>query len=118
MAKVSLPKVESRTFAGWGFVLVAGLLLALYAIFDAGGVGTSSGAGTISDGSSGCQLRVSSEPLNVRAGPSQETELLRVLHRGDVVDGTTIETNFYRQLEDGSWAATEFLTPVPGTNCS
>ncbi len=58
------------------------------------------------------------DELNVRAAPAQDAELLRKLPRGEVVDGTRIEANFYRQLADGGWGATEFLTPVPGTNCS
>ena len=61
---------------------------------------------------------MTTDQINVRAGPSQDAELLRMLVRGDVVDGTRIVTNLYRQLEDGTWATTEFLTPLPGTNCA
>jgi hypothetical protein len=125
MAKVSMPKLESKIFSGWAFVLVAGLLLALYAIVDGGGLaeqGSSDPAGTgttvTTDGATGCRLEVTTDELNVRAAPAQDAELLRTLPRGELVDGTRIEANFYRRLADGGWGATEFLTPVPGTNCS
>ena len=127
MAKVPVPKLESKLFSGWAFVLVAGLLLALYAIIDGGGLsgqGTgSTGSGTstttvTTNGAAPCRLEVTTDDLNVRAAPAQDAELLRTLPRGDMVDGTRIEANFYRQLADGGWAATEFLTPVPGTNCT
>jgi len=126
MAKVSMPQLSSKWFSGWAFVLVAGLLLALYAIIDGGGLaeqGSSGTAGTgtttvTTDGTTGCRLEVTTDELNVRAAPAQDAELLRKLPRGELVDGTRIEANFYRQLADGGWGATEFLTPVPGTNCS
>ena len=123
MAKVSVPKLEGKFFSGWAFVLVTGLLLALYAIIDGGGLADSTSytpaapvAG--SDGSTGCQLEVTTDRINVRAGPSQDTEQLRVLTRGELVDGTRVVVNLYRQLEDGTWATSEFLAPVPGSNCT
>ena len=124
-----VPKVESKIFSGWVFVLVAGLLLALYAIIDGGGLsgqGTTGTGGTSTTGTSttvttdavACRLEVTTDEMNVRSAPAQDAALLRTLRRGEVVDGTRIEANFYRQLADGGWAATEFLTPVAGTNCS
>jgi hypothetical protein len=118
MAKVSMPKLESKLFHGWFFVLVAGLLLALVAIFDAGGLGQPTAPASTADGSTGCRLEVVTDQLNVRAGPGQDAELVGTLSRGDVVDGTPIVTNLYRRLEDGNWAVTEFLTPLPGSNCA
>jgi hypothetical protein len=116
MFKIGLPKVGPRRFRGWGFVLVAGVVLAVLAIIDGGGFDQTTAV--TSDGSTGCRLEVSIDQLNVRAGPAQDAELLRTLNRGDVVDGTRIQANLYRQLEDGSWAVTEFLTPLPGSNCT
>jgi hypothetical protein len=34
-----------------------------------------------------------------------------------VVDGTTTVTGGFRELEGDRWAADQFLTPMPGTNC-
>ena len=42
MAKVTMPKWESKTFQGWGFVLIAGLVLALYAMLDSNDTATTS----------------------------------------------------------------------------
>jgi hypothetical protein len=116
MFRIGLPKLGPKMFSGWLFVLVAGVVLAVLAIIDGGGF--SQTPAVTSDGSTGCRLEVSTDQLNVRAGPAQDAELLRTLSRGDFVDGTAIQTNLYRQLEDGSWAVTEFLTPVPGSNCT
>ena len=115
--KLAKPKLDKKFFQGWLFVILAGVVLAIIAIFNSGG----SLEGTVSstaDGSTGCRLEVTTDRLNVRASPSQDAPLVRTLARGDVVDGTRIQNNFYRQLEDGGWAAVEFLTPVPGSNCA
>jgi hypothetical protein len=114
VARITVPKLEASSFKGWTFVLIAGVVLALLAIIDRGGLN----AITVADGSTGCQLEVTTDRINVRAGPSQDTEQLRVLTRGEVVDGTRVVVNLYRQLEDGTWATGEFLTPVPGSNCT
>jgi hypothetical protein len=116
MVKVGLPKLGPKLFSGWLFVVVAGLLLALVAIIDGGGL--SQTPAVTADGSTGCRLEVTTDQLNVRAAPSQDAALLSTLARGDVVDGTRNQSNFYRQLEDGGWAVTEFLTPLPGSNCT
>jgi hypothetical protein len=132
MPKVGITKLTAKSFAGWSFVLFAGLLLALIAIIDGGGLnsGGLNGGGlsgsttptapaitTTAAGAGSCQLQVTIDGLKVRAGPSQDTELLRTLGRGEIVEGTRIQSNLYRQLADGSWASTEFLTPVAGSNC-
>jgi hypothetical protein len=54
----------------------------------------------------------------VRTGPSQEAALVETLARGARVDGTRVVTDGFRELEEGRWAADQFLTPLPGTNCA
>jgi hypothetical protein len=54
----------------------------------------------------------------VRAAPEQDSALLQTLVRGDRVDGTRIVTNGFRELEGNQWAADQFLTPLPDTNCA
>jgi hypothetical protein len=113
VARVSIPKLEASTFKGWAFVLVAGVVLALIAVLDRGGLNEV----TAADGSTGCQLEVVADELNVRNGPSQGAALIETLPRGSQVDATTVVTDGYRELEEGRWAADQFLTPLPGTNC-
>jgi hypothetical protein len=115
--KLAKPTLDKKFFEGWLFVILAGLVLAVIAIFNSGG-SLGQTVGSTADGSSGCRLEVTTDRLNVRASPSQDAPLVRTLSRGDVVDGTRIQNNFYRQLEDGGWAAVEFLTPLPGSNCT
>ena len=104
-----MPGVDTK---GWAFVVVLGALLAVVALLDRGGLEVSQ-----ADGSTGCQLEVTTDELNVRAGPSAESELFGTLPRGQVLDGTTTVTDGFRELEDGRWVADQFLTPVPGTDC-
>lgn len=115
MARFKIPKVEKRTFRGWAFVLVAGTVLAAIALLDRGGLSELSAQ---ADGSTGCQLEVSADELNIRSGPSQEASLVETLHRGDRIDGTRVVTDGFRELEGGRWAADQFLTPLPNTNCA
>jgi len=117
--KLGKPRLDKGFFGGWLFVILAGLVLAVIAIFNSGGsLGQTQTTVPTADGSSGCRLEVTTDRLNVRASPSQNAPLLGTLSRGDVVDGTPIQNNFYRQLEDGGWAAAAFLTPLPGSNCT
>jgi hypothetical protein len=114
VARITVPKLEASTFKGWTFVLVAGVALALLAIIDRGGLSEI----TAADGSTGCQLEVVTDQLNVRNGPSPGAVLVETLTRGMRVDGTRVVTDGFRQLEEGRWAADQFLTPLPGTNCA
>lgn len=114
MARITVPKLEASSFKGWTFVLIAGVVLALLAIIDRGGLN----AITVADGSTGCQLEVTTDQLNVRNGPSQGAALVETLPRGAHVDGTRVVTDGFRQLEEGRWAADQFLLPLPGTNCA
>jgi hypothetical protein len=114
VARITVPKLEASSFKGWTFVLIAGVVLALLAIIDRGGLN----AITVADGSTGCQLEVTTDQLNVRNGPSQGAALVETLPRGAHVDGTRVVTDGFRQLEEGRWAADRFLLPLPGTNCA
>lgn len=109
---VSRPTFNVRDTRGWPFVLVVGVLLAVFALFDRGDVDL-----VQSDGSTGCRLEVTTDELNVRAGPNQAAELLGTIPRGVLLDGTTVVTDGFRELEDGRYVADRFLTPVPGTDC-
>jgi hypothetical protein len=102
VARITVPKLEASSFKGWTFVLVAGVVLALLAIIDRGGLG----AITVANGSTGCQLEVVADELNVRNGPSPR------------VDGTKVVTDGFRELEEGRWAADQFLAPLPGSDCA
>ncbi|MBW0114493.1 SH3 domain-containing protein [Pseudonocardia abyssalis] len=103
------PGVEA--YRSWTFVLILGVVLTVFAMIDRG-------AGTAgADGSTGCQLEVTTDQLNVRAGPAEESELLGALARGTLVDGTRTVTDGFRALEDGTFVSDTYLTPVPGTDC-
>src|SRR5438874_3468261 len=78
VARITVPKLEASSFKGWTFVLIAGVVLALLAIIDRGGLG----AVTTATGSTGCQLEVTTDQLNVRNGPSEGASLVATLNRG------------------------------------
>lgn len=111
----STTRLGSSAPASWAIVLISGLVLAVVALFDRGGLGDSA---VTADGSTSCRLEVTTEQLNVRASPSQSAEQVDTLYRGDQVDGTPIVSNGYRELEGSRWGLTEFLTPVAGSDCS
>lgn len=114
MARITVPKLEASSFKGWTFVLIAGTVLALLAIIDRGSLN----AITVADGNTGCQLEVMTDELNVRNGPSPGAALIETLPRGAQIDGTRVVTDGFRQLEEGRWAADQFLNPLPNTNCA
>jgi hypothetical protein len=101
---------------GWGLVFVSGIVLTILAMLDAPDV-SSTTAVRSADGSTGCQLRVSAAELRVRSAPSTTAEQVEVLSEGAVVDGTLTVTDGFRELEGGRWAADQYLTPLPNTNC-
>jgi hypothetical protein len=111
---ISISKPDASTYKGWGFVMVVGALLAVLAIIDRGGVGEL----TAADGSTGCRLEVVADELNVRAEASTDSELVQILKRGDVVDGTREVVDGFRRLENDRWASDAFLSALPNTNCA
>ncbi len=118
MARTFVPPLKSltsATFKSWTFVVIAGVVLTVLVLIDRGGADLVPSA---SDGSTGCVVEVITEELNVRAGPSQNAELLDALPLGAQVDATAIVTDGFRQLEGARWASNQFLAPVPGTTCN
>jgi hypothetical protein len=101
---------------GWPLVFIAGIVLTILAMLDAPDV-SSTPAVRSADGSTGCQLRVSAAELRVRSAPSTDADQVEVLSEGAVVDGTQTVTDGFRELEGGRWAADQYLTPLPDTNC-
>jgi hypothetical protein len=111
--KMTFKGVARRSVRGWGAVLAGGLLMTALAMLDAPREGVASTA----DGSTGCQLQVVAPEVKVRSGPSNATEAVETLKQGTIVDGTTVVTDGYRQLEDDRWVANEYLVPVTGSSC-
>ncbi len=109
---LGLKRPDATLYRSWTFVVVQGVVLTVLALLDRGSLDEA-----MADGSTGCQLEVTTEEVNVRAGPTQETEQLGTFARGALLDGTTTVTDGFRQLEDGRFVADQFLTPVPGTDC-
>ncbi len=101
---------------GWGLVFLSGILLTALAMLDAPSVSPTPAVQS-ADGSTGCQLRVSAAELRVRSAPSTDADQVEVLSEGAVVDGMPTVTDGFRELEGGRWAADQYLTPMPGTNC-
>jgi hypothetical protein len=116
MAKlnVKFTKPTASTFRSWFFVLVAGGLLAIVAVIDRGGLAE---LRATADGSTGCQMEVSVDELNVRADPSQSATPVQTLTRGTRVDATRNVVAGFRELEGGRWASNQYLTPLPSSNC-
>jgi hypothetical protein len=69
------------------------------------------------DGSSGCIVEVTTDTLNVRAEPDQNSRLIGQVPRGARIDALRTVENGFRQLEDLAWASEQYLQPVDGTDC-
>jgi hypothetical protein len=104
---MSRPKLK-----GWPLVLVVGLALALLAVIDRGGLEA------VTSPSGSCGLRVTASQLNVRSGPSDQSEQLQQLAKGATLDGTSTVTNGFRQLKDGRWVFDQYVSPMAGSSCS
>jgi hypothetical protein len=100
-----LPRLRMRS---WAFVVVAGLVLALLAILDRGGLAVANGP---------CEFSVNTPTLNVRAGPSAAAAEVSQLSQGTQVPATNVLTAGFRKLSDGRWALDSYLTPVSGSVC-
>jgi hypothetical protein len=114
MAKVMLWPKRLR-LKGWPLVIILGLLLAVVAVIDRGGLDPVTSA---ADGSTGCALRVAVPELNVRSEPSQQAPSVQTLAEGATVDGTNVLTAGFRQLKDGHWVFNQFVTPIAGSTCT
>lgn len=101
-----LKRPTASTYRSWWFIVALGLLLAVFALFDRGGLG-----------STACRLEVVAD-VNLRAGPSQESGLVRTLRRGEQVDGTGRVTDGFRELKDSLWTSDTYLTPLQGADCA
>lgn len=117
MAKlnIKIKKPSASTFKGWAFVLVAGVVLAVIAVIDRGGLGELRSGAT---GATGCVLEVAVADLNVRSGPSQDASVVQKLVKGDRIDGLKQVTGGFRELTGNKWAFDQYLTPVTGSICS
>jgi hypothetical protein len=113
-------KLRKRNFHGWGWVLLAGIVLTALSLLDGSVAPTVGGTATSASQPAAvqCQLRVSAAELRVRSGPTTDSAQVETLSEGVVVDGTRTVTNGFRELAGNRWAADQFLTPVPGTNCT
>lgn len=112
MAKINIKGIKkptAATFRSWTFVLVAGVVLAILAMIDSGGFGAG--------GSGGCRLAVRVDGLNVRVDHSDQSESVRTLPVGEMVDGTREVRDGFRKLGERQWAWDNSLTPLPGTSC-
>lgn len=113
---INIKKPDSATFKGWLFVIFSGVVLAIVALIHRDGADELQAYPA--DGSTGCQLEVAVDELNVRAAPVADAQLVEVLRRGARVDGTPTITDGFRELEGGQWAVNQSLTPLPGSNCA
>jgi hypothetical protein len=113
MAKIG--PLKGVRLKGWPLVFILGLLLAVVAVFDRGGLDAVVPGAT---GSTGCALRVTVAELNVRTAPSQQAQSVQTLAEGATVDGTNVLTAGFRRLKDGHWVFDQYVTPIAGSTCT
>jgi hypothetical protein len=117
VARLTIRKPDSSIYRSWFFVIVLGSILAVLSLLERGSL---EGAFVPdADGSTGCVMvvQVTEDELNLREGPSLNSPRVGALPNGARVDATTTVENGYRQLEDGTWGAAEYLVPEAGSAC-
>jgi uncharacterized protein YgiM (DUF1202 family) len=100
------PSLSKRLMKQWRWVGVALVVVALAVLSKSANVDLGR-----AEQVDRCQVEVNVDVLNVRAGPSIDTQSVRTLSKGDVVDATAEITNGFRRLADNGWVATQFVTP-------
>jgi uncharacterized protein YgiM (DUF1202 family) len=117
VARLTFRKPDSSVYRSWFFVIALGSVLAVLSLISRGDL--ESTPVPDADGSTGCVMvvQVTEDELNLREGPSLSSPRVGALPNGARVDATTTVESGYRQLEDGSWAAAEYLIPEAGSSC-
>ncbi|WP_246393895.1 hypothetical protein [Pseudonocardia pini] len=109
--KFTVPKLEAASFRGWTFVLLAGTVLAVIALFT-------QGTGTTNE--TGCVMAVQgAAPLDVYRSASTQFEPVDQLAPGIRVDAEPglIENGFRKLVGDNRWAVNERLAATEGSTC-
>jgi hypothetical protein len=64
-----------------------------------------------------CQLTVLADVLNVRSAPSMDSSVVDRVEYASTLDARPTVTNGFRMLDEGRWAAEEFLDPLDAAAC-
>jgi len=78
---------------------------------------TTSGSSTGAGASRPCTVTVTADSLNVRSSPDNDAAVVETYSRGAVVSADRTIRNDFRELGPSRWAAREYLTPTPGSDC-
>jgi uncharacterized protein YgiM (DUF1202 family) len=97
--------LSERLRKQWRWVVVAVAVLAL-AIVSKQGDGDVGPLG----GPDQCRVEVIADTLNVRAGPSPDSETVDELNRGAIVNALPETTNGFRKLGENRWVSLDFVT--------
>lgn len=97
--------MSKKLAKNWKWVLAAVVVLAL-ALVSREGDGE---AGTSDLPPEACQVEVTADVLNVRAGPGVENASVEKLSEGAVVAALPETSNGFRRIGDGRWVAEEFV---------
>ena len=65
-----------------------------------------------------CSFEVTADVLNVRSAPSEGATRVDQLGHREELEATPNVVEGFRELEPSRWAAAEYLTPVPGSDCT
>ncbi|EHK88243.1 SH3 domain-containing protein [Saccharomonospora azurea] len=98
--------------------IIIGVVFGLAVIYTSGAEQRSSDAASGGSGEqAGCTVVVTADVLNVRAGPSEDREIVDKLREDEEVDATTETRDGFRKLDDGEWASDDYLEPAEGADC-
>jgi uncharacterized protein YgiM (DUF1202 family) len=99
------PSLSKRLIKQWRWVAVTAVIFTLAIMSKSADINFGGGF----DDTDRCQVEVTADVLNVRAGPGTDTEAVDKLSRGDTVDALPETTNGFRKLAENRWVSLDFV---------
>jgi hypothetical protein len=98
-------------------LIVVGLVAGVLVVYLSGADQRASEGAESGAGAGACRMTVTADVLNVRAGPSTDTDVVGKYLRDAEADALPEVKDGFRKLAENRWAAEEFLRPVDGAKC-
>lgn len=97
-------------------LIIAAVLVGIGIIYVMG-VDKRASEGATGGGSTGCEVTVTADVLNVRAAPDINAEIVGKFNQNAQTGAEPVVQDGFRKLAENKWAKTDFLQPVDATKC-
>lgn len=97
-------------------LIIAAVLVGIGIIYVMG-LDKRASEGATGGGSTGCEVTVTADVLNVRAAPDINAEIVGKFNQNAQTGAEPVVQDGFRKLAENKWAKTDFLQPVDATKC-